>query len=71
MTDTWSPEPDHEVNSTGLILKVLEILKTAREAKPPVMTNLEDLIWKMMGTFDEDTWMTVMGDIKKEYSEAM
>ena len=69
--DTWNPEPARKVNSTDVILKVLEILEIAREAKSPVVTNLEDMIRKMMGTFDKEASIMIMDDIKSEYSEAM
>ena len=69
--DTWNPEPGRKVNSTDVILKVLEILEIALEVRSPVVTNLEAMIRKMMGTFDKEAWMTVMDDIKSEYSEAM
>ena len=62
--DTRNPEPGRKVNSTEVILKVLEILENAREIRSPVVTNLEAMIRKMMGTFDKETWMMVMDDIK-------
>ena len=69
--DTWNPEPGRKVNSTDVILKILEILEIAREVRSPVLTNLEAIFRKMMGTFDKEAWMMVMDDIKSEYSEAM
>ena len=69
--DTWNPEPGRKVNSTDVILKILEILEIAREVRSPVLANLEAIFRKMMGTFDKEAWMMVMDDIKSEYSEAM
>ena len=69
--DTRNPEPGRMVNSTEVMLKVLEIRENAREIRSPVVTNLEAMIRKMMGTFDKEAWMMVMNDIKSEYSEAM
>ena len=71
MTNSLNSEPGRKVNSTDVILKVLEILEIAREVRSSVVTNLEAMIRKMMGTFDKEAWMMVMDDIKSEYSEAM
>ena len=71
ITETRRPDPEYKVNTTLLMLMILEIVEDAQEMPTVNLENLEDMIRKITGGLDEDDWKAVVENIQSEYTEAM